>query len=509
VEPAAVTQALHAARLLFTRWDEVQATSLNSTLEQHVTARVSRLVGLVVLGAFAPFTAPSALAQDTTSGIHCKGLTLTPIGFAAAEGVWRQKNLTADIGSSYGAIPFDNTTAAKMSEFRATGRQSRIGMLGEAKANDNKLTGYWEADFLGVGISSNSNESNSYVLRIRQYWGQLTTKDNLSFDAGQMWSLLTPSKKGLLPRAEHVPLTIEAQYAVGFDWARQAGFRLVQQRDVASWGIALEESQTTFAARNAPANIVVGQTGGSQLNSTANYSTDVAPDLIAKVAFDPKGFGHWELEAIGRLMRDRVVDPTNVSGGTRMLNSAGGGVGFGVFYPVMSGNRSVVDLGLSGLVGNGIGRYGTSQLSDATIGGDTALQPIKGGHALLSIEAHPTPQLDVYGYGGVEYADRTAFTNAAGKGVGYGSPLNVNTGCTTEALPTGPFAPASGPCAADTRSMYQGNLGFWYRFYRGASGTVQWGMQYSHTKRSAWSGVGGEPVGSDNMLFSSFRYVLP
>jgi hypothetical protein len=35
------------------------------------------------------------------------------------------------------------------------------------------------------------------------------------------------------------------------------------------------------------------------------------------------------------------------------------------------------------------------------------------------------------------------------------------------------------------------------------------GMQYSHTKRSAWSGVGGEPVGSDNMLFSSFRYVLP
>jgi hypothetical protein len=117
--------------------------------------------------------------------------------------------------------------------------------------------------------------------------------------------------------------------------------------------------------------------------------------------------------------------------------------------------------------------------------------------------------LDVYLYGGAEYADRTAITNAAGKGVGYGSPLNNNAGCMTEAVPTGTFAPASGACNADTRAIWQGNLGFWYRFYKGAAGTVQWGMQASHTVRETWSGAGGEPKGTDNMIFSSFRIVLP
>jgi hypothetical protein len=454
-------------------------------------------------------TAASVLAQDSTSVIHYKGITFTPIGFAAAEAVWRQRNLAADIGSSYGAIPFDNVSAAKLSEFRATGRQSRIGFLAQGNANGNAISGYWEADFLGVGTTSNSNESNSYVLRIRQYFAQLTSKSNWAFDAGQMWSLATPSKSGVLPRAEHVPLTIEAQYAVGFDWARQAGFRISKKGDVASFGLALEGAQTTFSARNANTNILIGQAGGSQLNGTTNYTTDVAPDLIAKLAFDPKGWGHWELKAIGRMLRDRVVDPADTAGGSRNLTSEGGGVGFGIFFPVMSGGRDVVDLGLSGLGGVGIGRYGTTQLSDATIGDDRKLKPIKGAHALLSIETHPSTQLDVYGYGGFEYADRAAFTNAAGKGVGYGSPLNNNAGCETEGASTGQFAPTSGTCTADTRNFYQGNLGFWYRFYKGASGTVQWGLQYSYTKKSAWAGVGGEPTGTDNMVFSSFRYVLP
>jgi hypothetical protein len=176
----------------------------------------------------------------------------------------------------------------------------------------------------------------------------------------------------------------------------------------------------------------------------------------------------------------------------------------------MSGGRDVVDLGLSGLWGRGIGRYGTSGLPDATLDSDNSLKPITAAHTLLSIESHPSTALDVYGYGGVEYEDRTAFVNAAGKGVGYGSPLLGNAGCTVEAVPGGPFSPAAGsPCNADTRAMWQGNLGFWYRFYRGAAGTVQYGMQYSYTSRNAWSGLGVEPKGTDNMVFASFRYVLP
>ena len=126
---------------------------------------------------------------------------------------------------------------------------------------------------------------------------------------------------------------------------------------------------------------------------------------------------------------------------------------------------------------------------------DGSLKPIKAGQIMLSIETHPTKNLDVYSYVGAEYADRTSFMNAAGKGVGYGSPLNVNTTCQTELAPTNPTTPNSGACNADTRALWQANLGFWYRFYKGAAGTVQWGLQYSYTSKNTWSGVGGAAAG--------------
>lgn len=448
-------------------------------------------------------------AQDSTASIRFNAVKISPVMRAAGETVWRSRNLTADIGSQYSAIPFDGTTNAKTSEFRGTGRQSLIGLLAEAKYEGDSLSAYWESDFLAAGTTSNSNENDGYPVRLRQYWALWTNEQHVSFATGQMWSLLATNKKGILPRTEQIPTTIDGQYAVGFNWARQFGARLVKTDNAVSYGVEVDAAQTTFSARNAPTDFVVGQVGGSQLNQLANYSTDMAPDLIGKIAFDPAGRGHWELKAIGRVLRDRLIDPTNVAGGSRMLSGLGGGAGFSGLYPVMHDNRNVVDIGVSGLGGKGIGRYGTSQLPDATIASDGSLQPLLAGQLLLTIEAHPTRKLDVYSYEGVEYAGRSSYVDSAGRGVGYGSPLNVNTGCETEAAPGGPYAPQAGPCNADNRAIWQANLGFWYRLRKNAAGTVQWGLQYSHTVRRTWSGVGGEPQGADNMVFSSFRYILP
>jgi hypothetical protein len=263
-----------------------------------------------------------------------------------------------------------------------------------------------------------------------------------------------------------------------------------------------------FSARNQPGNFVTGQAGGSLLNATTTYSTDYSPDFVTKLAFDPKGMGHWELKAVASSFRDRIIDPATPTT-SRNSTTWGYGVGFGIYLPVMGGGRDMVDLGLSGLYGTGIGRYGTTTLPDVTIGADSTLKTIKGSQIMLSIEMHPAKDFDLYSYVGAEYADRTAFVNAAGKGEGYGSPLNVNTACQTEAAPTNNTTPVGGACSADTRAFWQANLGFWYRFYKGAAGTVQWGMQYSYTSKNSWSGVGGEPQAIDNMFFTSFRYVLP
>jgi hypothetical protein len=469
---------------------------------------------------------PSASAQDApdTASIHYKGITLTPGGFFAAEAVYRAHSEEADIGSSYNAIPFDKTSAYNLSEFRGSARQSRLALGVSASPNENtKLSGYWESDFLSSGTSSNSNESNSYTLRIRQFFGQARWSNGFGVSAGQGWTTLTTEKSGVAPRAELIPQTIDAQYVTGFDWARQWQLRGWKGFSDKVWIVgSVEEAQTTVTAHGAPANYLLGQTGGQLLNATQNYSTDLAPDVVAKLVFEP-GFGHWELKALGRVFRDRIVNSDTSAIGSYNNHQFGGGVGAGVVFPfnVAEGDgrkRDVFDFGLSALWGAGIGRYGSGSLPDVTIRPNGQIAPIRAAHALLSLESHPARRLDIYGYGGAEYEYRTAFLNGT-KGVGYGSPLLSNAGCATEATPTGPYTPAiTGTCTGDTRALWMGVVGFWYKFYQGPYGAFQWGVQYTYLTRETWSGApaAGNPTGPglaptaiDPMAFTSVRYYIP
>ncbi|HXC25384.1 MAG TPA: hypothetical protein VNU46_05665 [Gemmatimonadaceae bacterium] len=471
------------------------------------------LVGPVALQA----QQSAAPSPDTTgpSAIAYKGVTLTPIGFFAAEGVWRQRTENADIGSSFNAIPFPNTTNGQESEFRMSARQSRLGLLAEGKLNDTKLSGYWESDFLSSGTSSNSNESNSYTFRMRQFWGQAAFNNGVTVSAGQMWSFLTTERAGVSPRAEAAPLTIDAQYVVGFDWARQAALRITDKLGDKAWiGLSAEEPQTLVTAHNGKADYISSATGGNLLNNTTTYSYNIAPDVIGKLVFEP-GFGHYELKFLGRVMTDRMYSPTGVVGGGydsvgHTSNVLAGGVGVAGQWKF----SNKVDFGISGLWGHGIGRYGTSGLPDATVDSTGKLIPILAAHGLASLEFHASPKLDLYLYGGAEYEGRTAGTLSTTTGIGYGSPLFSNAGCNIETPPSGANAIGStGSCTADTRAVYQGAVGTWYRFYKGPAGAMQWGLQYSYTGREAWVGVGGGPNGypkaTDGMVFTSIRYYIP
>jgi len=109
---------------------------------------------------------------ESPLAIHYKGITITPGGFLAAETVWRQHAEGADINTGLNSIPYSGSSQAHMAEFYGSGRQSRISMLAQGKLENMNLTGYVETDFLGVGTTSNNNESNSYVMRQRQAWAK-------------------------------------------------------------------------------------------------------------------------------------------------------------------------------------------------------------------------------------------------------------------------------------------------------------------------------------------------
>lgn len=454
--------------------------------------------------------------------IHFKGITITPGGFLAAETVYRNHALGADINTPFNGLQMAGSGQNRISEFYGSGRQSRISLLGEGKAADVKFTGYYEADFLSSGITSNNNQSNSYSLRQRQMWGQAALPNGLSFTGGQMWSLVTETKKGVDNRTEALPMTIDAQYAVGFSWARQFGFRVVKNFNNRVWlAASLENPQTTFAARGNASNFFLGGpgNGGGLYNATANYSFNAMPDVIVKAAFEP-GFGHYEIFGIYSRLRDRVYPcaepPADVNlcdGGVASTQGAfnsnrdAGGVGANARVTFFKH----LDVGAHALMGNGVGRYGTSGLPDATVHPDGTLALIRSYQALGTMEYH-LPKIDIYANAGGEYAGRRWQMDAiSNKAVGYGSPRFDTTGCNTETLPGGNgfTVGALSNCNADTRVVLEGTFGFWLKLHDGPHGRLQFGPQYAYVTRDAWTGTGGAPHANDNMVFTSFRYYLP
>ena len=531
---------------------------------------------------------PQKPVEEGPSTIRYKGVTLTPGGFIAAETVYRQRAESADINTQLAGIPYPGNALSKVSENAFTARQTRATMLAESKVGPAKLTGYFELDFLGAGTTSNNRQSNSYVFRQRQLWAQAAFDGGFSITGGQMWSLATENRKGIQNRGEALPMMIDPQYVVGFTWQRAYGLRVTESllNNKLTFGASIEGPQTTLGGRGFSTFITAaGVTSqnfwfaapgnGGGLNNgfdATGYAQNRAPDVVFKAALDP-GWGHYEVFGIVSQLRARIypcavvsdVAPGTVAGtitysgpqigcaaapgavsstaaGAFNDSRTGGGGGASLRVPLFS---QKVEIGVKGAYGDGIGRFGSSQLADATARPDGTLAPIHTGHGLGIVEFHPSPKLDIYAYGGAEYAARAAYTGyasvrattttvapAGGGNVttttavvrsvtgigGYGNPAANNTLCSTENPPATQLAPSGGgTCAGDPRVDIEGTLGFWHKVYQGPKGGFRWGLTYSYLTKTGWSGSGGLAAGSagispkavNNMVFTSFRYYLP
>lgn len=441
--------------------------------------------------------------------------TVTLGGFSAMETIYRSRDEAADVGSSFSGIPFPSTTTAHTSELRFTARQSRLSVLMQGNASpDTHLAFYGEFDFMAGPGSANSNESNSYSPRIRNIYGTIDwDAAGVELLAGQNWSLLTLNSHGITPRNEVPPATIEAQYAVGFNWARQPQIRIVKNFDHQLWlAISVENAQTTFAGGPGATTlsgltVINSLTGSSEFDKAATtLSLNHVPDVIGKVAWEPMIGNsqslHVEAYGIYRSFYDRVdvTSATNALGlpvGNSNNNVSGGGVGGSIAWSVIP---KMLDIQLTGMTGTGIGRYGSGQLPDVTIRPNGQLAPIQETTFLLGATWHAMPLLDIYAYAGQE-AEQPKFFNvtsgATTTHLGLGNPAVVNTGCAIE----------GGSCSVNLQSENQINVGSWWRAYQGKFGSFRFGLQYSYTKLHSFAGSTGvhEPT-DDSMFFTSIRY---
>jgi hypothetical protein len=473
--------------------------------------------------------------------------------FIAMEGAWRQRNENSSGARDppFGTIPLLNSPLYNENEMRFSAQQSRIALKASGDISPTQhVKGYYEMDFLGAAPTANSRESNSYTPRIRQaYFAYDNDVWGGHFSAGQMWSLATQNRVGILNSTENVPLTIDAQYVAGFNWARQPAIRYVEDWGKIAWfAVSVESSQTAFASNgngvaggtavsSANAGTVVPPTAIANVNNNCNASglldsvtgcsINPAPDIIEKFALDP-GWGHYEVLGLQRWFADAtapaVAGAVVPGAGWSQKTTFGWGVGGSVLLPVIP---TFVDLQGSVMYGQGIGRYGSSQLADVVVGSNGQLQPLTSTQFMVGAIAHPFAGNDIYVYYGQEQVQQNAWTVGATQG-GYGNAAFPETcglvsgGAANEVANTNGgtgtnFNGSSALCTANVQRVREITVGFWQDIYKGDLGRARVGLQYEYVSLDLFSGStivsaaanpnpnsGLHP--NNNIVFFSLRY---
>ena len=155
---AAKAQAAADAQKMADSQNAAAVTSLQSTVSDLKNSTA------LAVGDLSDQTSAIKKAIASPDAIMYKGITLSPAGsFLAAETVWRSAATGGDINTAPTGLPLQNAEGGQLSEFFMSGRQSRVAMRATGKVDKMTLTGYYEADFLSSGTTSNNNQSNSYT----------------------------------------------------------------------------------------------------------------------------------------------------------------------------------------------------------------------------------------------------------------------------------------------------------------------------------------------------------
>jgi len=466
---------------------------------------VAPLGGAAPTGLTGVQSAVRGLPVAGAPSLYINGVSITPGGFFALESVFRSRLIGADVSTPWQNIPYGNIRTGSANEFRFSGRSSRGILLVKGDVSPSThLAGYLEADFLGAAQTANSNESNSFNLRMRQLYATIDQDDfGAHLLAGQAWSLLTMNTKGIVARQENIPLAIDHQYVPGFAWARQAQLRLVKDfGNGFSAGISAENPQTTFGGYTTvgttvatlPSTLVYNVTpvGGSLFNSLNATSINHMPDIIGKLAYDTSLAGHdIHLEGFG-IFRDFYSQINNSN-----QDVAGGGGGGSALVSLIP---KTLEAQFSGFTGRGIGRYGTSQLPDVTFNWNGQVKPIPETMLLAGLTWHAMPNLDLYVYGGEEIQSAsysTTWANGTANAFGLGNPLYSNAGCSI---------PGSTVCNGNIHLVRQITAGLWDKIYQGSFGQLRAGVQYAYTQKFSFQGIGGGAKADDNMALASLRW---
>jgi hypothetical protein len=442
---------------------------------------------------------PCEAGPDATTPAYLRlgNVCIVPIGFMDLTPLWRDKNAGSSMGSNFGSIPYNNTVNGKLSEFRFSPQNSRIGFRIDGDWMGTHFIGYNEFDFNGTSASNGIVVSNgAFVPRLRLFWVD-ARKGKVEFLAGQSWSMLTPNRKGLsaLPGDLFYSQVIDINYVAGLTWTRQPGMRvLYHPNDKITFGFSAEQ----------PDQYAGGSAGGSTITypaafaSLANAELDisqnlsvagqniltqptVSPDFIAKIAFDPNSRFHFEIGGIERNFK--VVNPAALN---QKFSTQGFGGILGANVEVVKNLRLIT----TNYWSDGGGRYLFGQAPDVIVRSDGSLSPVHSGGTVNGFEATVKNTLLYAYYSGI-YIERNVALDANGTTrIGYGFPGSANS---------------------QNRAIQELSFGFNQTLWRNPRyGAINFMAQYEYLTRDPWSVAVGAPKNThDNTIYTNIRYTLP
>ncbi len=461
--------------------------------------QIASTVPMVAAEAAAPPALPKATGDNSKAqgdnneplAFHIGSAYITPVGFMDFTSVWRSTAPGTGIGTNFGSIPFGNTSQGNLTELRFSTQNSRIGSRIDAIVKGAHVIGYWESDFLGLVPGNTSVSSNSNSFRLRLYWVDLR-KDKWEILGGQSWSMLTPGRKGISPLPSDIFYSqdMDVNYQLGLTWARDPQFRFVfHPSEKVAIGLSLENPEQYIGGSGGgglvtiPSKLVTPYASMLDNGGTSLSVPGVHPDVVAKIAFDPKVCGRdFHIEFGGTARTFKVWNP--LSGLSFMKTGGAGQVNLNL--ELFKGFHLVTN----NYWGDGGGRYIFGQSPDLIVRSDGSLSPVRSGSTVSGFEYWAKNSL-LFGYYGGVYISRNVSIDASnGNFVGYGYPGSPN---------------------GQNRTIQEATFGINQTFWKNPRyGALSLIGQYSYLTRNPWAVAAGQPASAKtNMVFLDLRYTLP
>jgi hypothetical protein len=487
-KPVTLEQALAQIEAL-----KKQTADLETLVRDQLQQRGAPAAPMASTNVAAPVEAPKKAPLSFRIGIA----EFTPVGFMDFTSFTRGTNVGSGIGTNFAGIPFSNTSAGRLSESKFSAQNSRIGLRIDSAVNDTKVLGYLESDFLGNAPTNLGVSSNAATLRMRLYFADLKMH-NWEFLAGQDWTMLTPNRRGIgvMPSEIFFTSNMDTNYQVGLTWARQPQVRAIfHATPEFTAAVSLENPDQYVGGTNGSGAVTfpAGFNAGQVDTGAATSAPNVAPDVIAKVAYDTKVGGlAWHFDAVG-LYRSFKVNNFVTGAAPIDADSTASGTGGSI-----NANLEVAK-GLN-LIGNaywskGGGRYIFGQAPDFAVlppdaSGAYKLSALRADSYLVGAEWQAAPTSLLFGYYSHVTIGKSYAQLANGSYVGYGYPGSPNT---------------------NNHTLEEFTLGETQTLWKSPEyGALQLISQFSYVDRKPWFVAAGTPSKAHTgMFYLNLRYVLP